>query len=379
MIDKKYFCYEIYKNLSICSTQDGVNYNPCSIYKGFIKKTKDVDIAEVWNSKEHLEIKSLVENDIPIPGCEVCYNEERNGRKSRRQSVAELYESFHQDVVLDLDSPQGLDYSVGNLCNLKCIICGPTQSTSWIKDYELIYPNKSTEKYKYKKNEQKLLENTEMLKNIKTLHIHGGGEPLLSDVHYQLLLKIKEAKGLHDLKLFYNVNGTVVPEDHLLEIWQECRTIELYFSIDDIGKRFDYQRTGAKWNQVTNNLEKIKTIMPHNHLFNINCVWSLLNLYYLDELYEWYENNFKTNRYGDPVNFTLQEVIGPCKVVSLRKDTKNLLKEKFKKYNFLVDLVESIPEDDSYTNTRFWNYINDLDRVRNADFKKICPEWYNLI
>ena len=82
MKNKKYFCYEIYKNISIWSTQNGVKYNPCSIYSGSYATTDTVDIGQVWNNPAHQDLKRCVETDTPILGCQVCYDEEAVGRKN---------------------------------------------------------------------------------------------------------------------------------------------------------------------------------------------------------------------------------------------------------------------------------------------------------
>ena len=378
MIDKKYFCYEIYKNISIWSDQNKVKYNPCSIFQGHIKETKDVDIAKVWNSPEHLKIKQMVETDTRIPGCDVCYQEEAAGRTSRRNNTKKLYEDFHCDTNINLNSPQSIDYSVGNLCNLKCVICGPNSSTSWLSDYQKMSPDINIELFKYNKNIQKLLDDESVLRNIKTIHFHGGGEPLLSNNHLDLLNKIKDVKGLKDVRVFYNTNGTVIPNDTTMELWEQCLLVELYFSIDDISSRFEYQRTGANWEKVCNNIEIMKKIMPHNHMFNVNCVWSLLNLYYLDEVFDWYNATLKTNRYGDPSNFILQKAVGETEIKNLTESSLDVLKNKFSLHPRLFDLVKSIPKG-TEDNQVFWNYINKLDSIRNTEFRKVFPEWSLLI
>ena len=66
--NKKYFCYEIYKNLDIRSHNGELGYSPCSYYKGFIKTSSEFNLTEVWNGSEHLELKKCVETDTPIPG-----------------------------------------------------------------------------------------------------------------------------------------------------------------------------------------------------------------------------------------------------------------------------------------------------------------------
>ena len=378
MKDKKYFCYEIYKNLAVWSRNGQLAYNPCSFYKGYIKESDKFSLADVWNSPEHLKLKQSVENDMPIEGCQRCYDAEKNGLESRRMGSRKLYEEYHQDTDIDLDGPSGLDYSVGNLCNLKCVICNPRNSTKWVPDYQKLYPLRPIEQFQFDKYNQIEITDSDALKNIKNVHFHGGGEPLMVENHINLLKRINEVKGLSDVRVFYNVNGTKTVSDSVLRLWEECRLIELYFSIDDVGKRFDYQRTGADWHQVQTNLQWFYDNMPQNHMFNINCTWSYLNLFYLDELYDWYINNFATNRYGDPTNLIFQKGLDDYSLDHISQSTYDILVTKFKDYPMLLELVNSLKINDE-THDKFWDNITALDGVRNTDFKAIFPEWTAII
>jgi len=378
MIDKKYFCYEIYKNLAVWSTNGKLGYNPCSFFKGYIKTSDQFDLSDVWNSPEHLQLKHQVENDIPIAGCQGCYNEEAVGLTSRRMASKKLYEEFHNDVTIDINGPQGLDYSVGNLCNLKCIICGPSSSTAWLPDYQKLNPGKSIVNFQYQKFNQIEIDDTELLKNIITIHFHGGGDPLMSKNHIALLEKIKKIKSLSDIRIFYNTNGTHCVEQKVLDLWKECKLVELYFSIDDIGERFNYQRTGADWKDVVRNLEWYKTHMPHNHMFNINCVWGYLNLYHLTDLVDWHHKNFSSNRYGDITNLIFQRAIGQYDIKHLSNKTKQILQNRFINYPGLLNLVNTIAVNDKL-HDNFWKNITELDQIRNTNFRELCPEWSTLL
>lgn len=378
MTDRKYFCYEIYKNLAIWSHNGHLAYNPCSFFNGFIKESDSFDLDGIWNGPERAELKRCVETDTPISGCKSCYDAEEHGFMSRRKSSQILYEKYFHDTNIDLDAPQGLDYSVGNLCNLKCVVCGPHNSTAWISDYQTLYPLRPIDQFKYEKFNQLETFDSGLLKNIKSLHIHGGGEPLMSNNHINLLKAIKKVKGLSDIRLFYNTNATQLASPELLELWEECQLIELYFSIDDIGDRFNYQRTGANWNTVTDNLKWYIENMPHNHMFNINCTWSYLNLYYLPELVDWYQANLFTNRYGDPVNLIFQRVVGNFNILHLSDTVKNILVNRFSNYSQLTALVNSINTSDK-NHQLFWNEIEKIDRVRKTNYKNLCPEWSQLL
>ena len=378
MKDKKYFCYEIYKNLAIWSHNGKLGYNPCSFFAGYIKESTQFNLKDIWNSPEHQALKDSVENNIPIEGCKGCYAAEAKGFDSRRLASIKLYEEFHQDTNIELDGPQGIDYSVGNLCNLKCVICNPSNSSRWIPDYQQLYPLTPVDQFQFDKYNQIEIVDHDALKNIKTVHFHGGGEPLMADNHINLLKRINEVKGLSDVRIFYNTNGTQIANEELLELWKQCKLVELYFSLDDIGPRFNYQRTGADWEQVTLNLKWFFENMPHNHMFKINCTWGYMNLFYLNELLDWYHDNFSTNRYGDLTNFIFQKANGDYALNHLSADTHKILMNKFKNYPSLVDLISSIKISDQ-PHDKFWNSITALDRIRNSDFKSLCPEWSRLL
>lgn len=379
MIENPYFCYEIYKNISVWSLNGSLRYNPCSLYKGEIGQDYKFDIAAIWNNQKHGELKIAVENQQPIQGCSYCYNAEKAGLESRRLGAANSWTNFHKDTKINLSSPQSLDYSVGNLCNLKCMICGPHSSSSWLSDYQKMYPAADIDQYKFEKFNQIEIENTEFLKNIVSVHFHGGGEPLMSDSHVNLLQAIDQARGLGDVRVFYNTNGTKKVNDDVLKLWEKCKLIEIYFSVDDVGTRFEYQRTGAKWAEVCDNINWYKTHAPHNFMYNVNCVWGYLNLYYLDELVDWYNANHTVNRYGDPGRLIFQKALGPFGISHVSAKAKATLVAKFVNYPPLIDLVNSLTVDDHSNHEKFWQYVTKIDQIRGEKFLKICPQWSSLL
>lgn len=378
MQNKKYFCYEIYKNLAIWSKNGKILYNPCSYFDGVIKTSDRLDISEVWNSPEHQQLKQLIETDQPIPQCHRCYHEETHGLKSRRLSSKEMYEQYQNNDNIELSGPESIDYSVGNLCNLTCVICGPDNSTAWISDYQQMYPQVDVVKFKHEKFNQIKLDDPAILLEIKNIHFHGGGDPLLSTTHIDLLEQIKSVKGLTDIRIFYNINGTVRVSDRVLRIWSECQLVELYFSIDDINERFEYQRTGSSWKELINNLNWYVDNMPTNHLFYINCTWGYLNLYYLDELVDWQRSRFNSNRLGDNIKIMFQKAIGNCAIDHASAELKSKLIEKFKNYPMLLELVNSLKESDA-DHSKFLEYINKLDEIRGTSFSRLCPEFAALL
>jgi hypothetical protein len=247
-----------------------------------------------------------------------------------------------------------------------------------VSDYQQLFPSESTELFQYKKYQQLEIDDHDLLQNLKSVHFHGGGEPLLSDNHVNLLLKIQEVKGLADVRVFYNTNGTQIVSDKILQLWEKCKLIELYFSIDDLGPRFEYQRTNARWTDVESNLTWFYKHMPHNHMFNINCTWGYLNFFYLDEMYDWWKEKFSSNRYKDPTNLIFQKAIGKFSLDHLSPSSHQVIGNKFQNYTQLQPLLTSIEVNDR-SHADFWKNISNLDRIRKTDFRKLNLDWSKLI
>jgi hypothetical protein len=242
-----------------------------------------------------------------------------------------------------------------------------------------MFPLKSISEYQYDKYAQLEISDPALLKNIRAVHFHGGGEPLLSNNHVQLLKQIEQVKGLGDVRVFYNTNGTQKVNDQILELWSRCQLIEIYFSIDDIGSRFDYQRTGANWQQVLDNLDWYHSNMPHNHMFYVNCVWSYLNLFYLNELVDWHRYNFANNRFGDPTQLIFQRAMDKFNIEKISSQSKVVLETRFKNYPELLAILNSLSVEDVPSHAEFWNNITAIDKVRGTDYRQDHPYWSNLL
>jgi sulfatase maturation enzyme AslB (radical SAM superfamily) len=138
----------------------------------------------------------------------------------------------------------------------------------------------------------------------KLRHVHfNGGEPLLSKEHVEFL---KEIPNKQQVSLNYNTNATILPDKDLLDLWSKFKLVQLDFSIDDIGARFEYQRYPAKWNQVTHNLQWFIDNAPHNCMFAVNTAVGILNQLNLDNLNAWLKQNFHTSRFTDPIEHRQQ-------------------------------------------------------------------------
>jgi molybdenum cofactor biosynthesis enzyme MoaA len=117
-----------------------------------------------------------------------------------------------------------------------------------------------------------------------------GGEPFMISEHFDMLQGIIDRGIAGQVEIHYNTNGTIVPE-RAPDIWRHFKTVEVAFSIDDVGPRFEYQRMNASWKEVNENINKFKLLqstMPNLQLQCCSTV-NVFNVLYLEELAAWHK------------------------------------------------------------------------------------------
>ena len=285
---KSNICYEPFKNLNIEIKRNKVKVSSCCLME-----THEVSELNYANDSELNNIRDSWRSETPPIQCRACSESEARFGTSRRIDRNQWF------VDNGLDSEEinlvTLDFWVGDICNLRCAICGPHYSSAW--QAELGIQNNSAINTAWKQLD---------LKDIRFVHFNGG-EPLLSKEHAQMLQAIPcKSK----VCINYNTNASVRPDKSLLDLWSKFKLVKIDFSIDDIGARFEYQRFPAKWDSVVNNINFFKDHCPTNCIFAVNTTLSILNEKNIHRLKEWIDVDFKSNRLGDPVGHQMQTVQG---------------------------------------------------------------------
>jgi MoaA/NifB/PqqE/SkfB family radical SAM enzyme len=279
---------------------------------GRIMNLQHDTIAKVWNSDYMKTVRlQMLEGKVP-PSCTKCFEEESKGIVSKRQwesvvwnerlDMTTIIDATGEDGSLPVDIPY-FDLRLGNLCQLKCIMCSPHDSSSWIKEWKIQYLKYKTIELKqdqqwnsdfdytwYKKGSF-LSDMQSQAYNIRELYF-AGGEPLLIPEHYKILEFMVETGAAKLCVLRYNSNGLELPEK-LFELWKHFKQVKFNFSIDAVGTRNDYIRYPSKWENVVANLQRLDDT-PDNIIVNIACAVQLLNVLNIPDLVHWKESmNFK--------------------------------------------------------------------------------------
>jgi MoaA/NifB/PqqE/SkfB family radical SAM enzyme len=322
--------------------------------------------------------------------CKLCWDEEAAGRTSKRINSQLRLKELYTQVDWYNDNPDQLwflDLKLGNICNLKCRICGSWSSSKWVNE-ELNYllPHESKKEhiaYQWLKQgawpqnpETNFWENLKtLLPNIRYLEFTGG-EPFLIQEHFDLLKFAVEQGYSKNIDIHYNTNGTVDPKESWL--WQHFNRVEVAFSIDNIEKRFEYERYGAKWEDVNNNIMSITSNRQHSNITTQLCFTvNIQNVYYLDELLEWSDkqhfDNIFFNMLHSPERMSVQYMTPAAQNLVLNKLRTVLWTNKIYQQE-IANVIKFIELGTGSDGKKFLQKMHQTDAYRKQNFKDTHPE-----
>lgn len=324
--------------------------------------------------------------------CNRCWEEEAAGRDSKRiHSQVRLKELFPV-VDFESDTPDQLwfiDLKLGNICNLKCRICGSWSSSKWAAEELAYMPELSNKKehqaYKWLKQGEWPRKSTvfwdnlrDILPNIKYFEFTGG-EPWLIEEHFELLRYAVETGDSKHIDIHYNTNATQMPNEFDSKIWKEFGRVDIAFSVDNVGKRFEFERYGAKWDLANTIIDYVH----HSQLEFSNITTQLCftiniqNVYYLDELLAWAD----TKGFGDvyfnmmhsPDHMSVQQMTPAAKELVLNKLKTTVWTLQFyqREINRVIKFIEQGAGSDG---TAFLFKMKQTDAYRKQNFMDTHPE-----
>jgi hypothetical protein len=281
----KTFCMHPFTGLA--TREDGAVKVCCRSHPiGFIQ---DAPLEYHWNSETMTRIRRQVLIGERPKECAPCFSLEDQGVESLRQrhiagvipeSRITLYpnavSNMRHDFTMPFEIPT-MEIKLNNLCNLKCRMCNPLDSTSW-QDWDKVVPF-------YKKENNYLVSTVERLvkkpgqyigpfddtdnwwASFEKLIPHfkrvefAGGEPLMDPQHYRILDMLKPYG--KNIEIKYATNGTTLGISKgrtIYDYWPHFRSVAVNVSIDGIHDVYNYIRGNGDFNQVEENIKEIKKI-----------------------------------------------------------------------------------------------------------------------
>ena len=352
-------------------------------------------VKEVWNNDQYKSLRMKMLRGETCEECSACNDSETKGILSTRQEkniefqkYIPLIKNTNEDGSLDELSLRYFDVRWSNICNFKCRSCSASYSSSWATEDNNSNDNKrKVFMFAGGDSNDKLYDQfLPHFKDIETFYF-AGGEPLLTDKHYDILEHLIEIKKT-DVKLFYNTNLSTLfyKNKSVVDLWNHFSKVTVSASLDSWGDRAEYIREGTDWMLIKNNIKTIKQQTPHVNL-QTNTVVSIFNVLTLQDFFEhlFQENLFdpstiEANFYNlvDPYYYSMQILPEDLKIKTIDK-----LKSSNLPYHINRKLSDTIRyiQTSQYNNNLHRNFIkvtDHYDGIRNRKLLDTFPELTEL-
>lgn len=357
-------------------------------------RLKDTPLSEIQNSQYMTNLRQEFLDGQKPQTCRRCWQEERAGRTSKRMHTLDRLKHMGIDPTWTVDAKplMFLDLKLGNICNLKCRICGSWSSSQFAAEeikYNRAEETRGSFAYQMLKegawpreSEDFWIDLDGHLDDVRYIEFTGG-EPFMIKEHFQLLQRLVDTGRAGQIEIHYNTNGTQWPEEAEV-IWQHFKHVEIAFSIDDVEQRFEYQRSNAVWTEVVENLDKFKQMRARNKNITLQacCTINVFNVYYLETVANWIAQQGFDYVYWNMMHDAYYYSIGTLPDTAKEVITKRLLtanipekfKEEFKK------TAEFMNRGNSLNDAHLLKMnLRDLDFKRQQNLAQVEPEFAQLI
>jgi radical SAM protein with 4Fe4S-binding SPASM domain len=366
---------------------------PCCIgdHNRPLGNVRNNTIKEIWNNDQFKAMRLKMLNGERCDECSACYHSEDNGIKSARQHQNIEFQDFNKlayftnpDGSLDSMDLKYLDIRWSNICNFKCRSCSSTYSSSWATEDNKQGYNKPVFILSGGENNDHLFSQIKPhLANIREFYF-AGGEPLLTDKHYEILDYLIEI-GNTDVKLRYNTNlsNLYYKDKSVIDYWNQFSRVEVYASLDSWGDRAEYIREGTVWEEIETNVLKIRQEAPAVKL-GVSSVVSAFNVAtlipFLDKI---------TDMFGNDLNLNFYNLINPhyYSTSIIPDDLRESIIKKLENTRYtpsinrqLDNVISHLKNNDYSAELRleFLNVTDHYDEIRNRHFVETFPELAEL-
>lgn len=397
----------------LATREDGAIQVCCRSHPiGFIQ---DQTLEEIWNNDTMQRIRHQVMNGERPPECEPCFSLEDQGVESLRQrhikgeipeARINLYPNTPIQQIMPFEIPT-MEIKLNNLCNLKCRMCHPMDSTSWndwsavedfyVKENNIMVDLINKHNLKVKPHLDKFEDNPNWWKSFEKNIPYfrrvefAGGEPLMDPQHYRILDMLSQYGDQIEIKYATNLSMLGKSNRTVWEYWPKFKSVAVNVSIDGIGASYEYIRGNASWSELINNIKQIQTIPNISRIVGAVAV-QVSNVLILDKMIEYFLEDlgiiFYTNMVKYPNVLSIQTLPPPLKDLAYHRleAVKSRLYrfESLKKNPMLMRITEGQIQgvqnylratDQSHLWSDCVEFNRRLDKTRQQCFEQITPEF----
>ena len=353
---------------------------------GTLYNIKHDSLEDMLHSQWMKDLRTKFRNNERADSCELCWRREDSGQDSRRTIAPYKLQNIYGDINWEGDGQlMFLGGHLGNLCNLKCRICAPENSSSIANEYLEQLPlgtRKSSIYYSILKDREWALDDSfwkiikdhsTQIKNYELL----GGEPFMIKQISDFLDFLVDNNISQETIFYFSTNGTKYPKflDHITKF----NRIEITFSIDNMNERFELERRNAKWIEVQSNIDNLinlQRLSPDHLKLDVCISVGIQNVFYLPELIKWVKlkgfNSYFLNLVDMPDYYSITKLTKQAKQLVLDKLINADIEPDDK--NKLAGIIKIIESSGISDGKEFCSATKQLDLLRNENFMQTHTE-----
>jgi MoaA/NifB/PqqE/SkfB family radical SAM enzyme len=381
-----------------CTTHPSGSFSPCPYLGGTVWSQEQQNIMSQWRSTDLEQLRQSFIDNKQSPICNRCWHEETNNKRSLRLRLFDPVNhtsdysfingsEYATDLIRRindqsyLSGPEVLTIKNGNVCNAKCRVCHPHDSSRWSEDSEKLNQIVGEKFYSIgvqEKNwtDEQLEEILKISHNLKRLELFGG-EPMYNKQVHRLLKQIVEQGHAKHIVLYINTNGSVDILDRIPFV-TEFAQIEIGVSIDGVDQHFDYIRHGLDYNVIKQNVIKWRRAFEQSgikHSIDSISTVNILNVYYLPELKAAVEEILPLAPFWNLLVYPEYLFIK-----NMPDHVKSAVVKKLSLDPEFDDLISVIQQPSDLTQwQKFLRFTQGLDQIRNESFRSTFPEFAAII
>jgi organic radical activating enzyme len=341
-----------------------------------------------WHGNNQAQLRSDLVSGIKNIGCNSCWKAESLGKESLRQGYNKLlrkhadFDKIKQHVrdnnFHQIESPTTWELDVGNICNLKCVMCNPLLSNKIqkevldnvenFKDFPVLIESAQSVPENWSETDEGGEFIEKIKPNLQWLKLQGG--EALSVRHIKNVIENVDSS---QVTLAITTNGTVLDE-RLIQTLGKFKQVEISISVEAAESANDIIRYGSDWEIIKQNILKLKSMS--NVYLQINHVLQITSVLYLPSLINFCE---KHNLYLGILPLSTPHYLGlsACPPQLLKNLIDDIDKIEIKNprnipiKDYVKNCIKStIFNTDHYE--QFKKFTRTLDLLRPKKFSTVC-------
>lgn len=370
--------------------------------------TKEMTPLEYWNS----DVSKQIRNDMLKPieefsnvtkfACNQCLRNKRDGVRSRRDMEnLRWHEREGSKVKANvIKHIKNINYTyedllyvnfkvLGNICNLKCVMCSPNASSkiaAEAKKYDMFPDDWSAgnkaelEPFTPDTRNDYFTELQQIIDSIPKFNLVGG-ENLIHPDFPRLFEMFINSPNISNIDMLIITNGTIVP-DIVQDNAHLFKSMSILISMDGVFERGSYVRSGLNWKKFDANVRKFAS-NPSVFLRLVPAI-QMLNVGYVKEMHDWIESVGLDPKMSIDWN-NVVTYPDNLRAINLPKDIKQEYMRKMVGPDIThpsIRVVFDILKQPQYSHKEFLSglkYLRKLDKIRNTNLLEHFPEFEKYI